>query len=263
MMDKIQLVNLYESGVISKQQLGQLRRITLESLIDKILSSDKEAGNWLDSKKSKLCTKKIAVGIGYGTEPVNIRQSFRLDLNICEKKLQQRGIIINESKTTKEIGDANVQGFLKFVNTRLESHIYQWPINKKGALYRKAIWAYFLDIPVVDVSTTPEMFSRNEEVKGVLLHIDKMIAEGTVKTLDHSAEAALDEVLDNMTSRSISTLRQQLKEVREKYSFEREEKKRLATENHELRNSLSFYEQKDRALLSGNGVDSLKKAGAH
>ena len=263
MMDKIQLINLYESGTISKQRLGQLRRISLEHLINKILSCDKEAGNWLDSKKSKLCTKKVAIGIGYGTEPVNVRQSFRLDLDTCEKKLQQRGVIITESKTTKEIGDDNVQGFLKFVNTRLESHIYQWPINKKGALYRKAIWAYFLDTPVIDVRSTPEMFSRNEEVKEILSFIDKVIAEGTVKTLDHSAEAALDEVLDNMTSRSISNLRQQLKEVREKYNFEREEKKRLATENHDLRNRLSFYEQKDRALLSTNGVHSLKKAGAH
>jgi hypothetical protein len=263
MLDKTQLNDLYEAGTIGKQQLGMLRRIELESLIENILSSEQAAAEWLDEKKSKICTNKLATAIGYGIKAVNIRQSFKPELVSCQEKLRQRGVIETDSKTTKETGDSNANEFLLFVRIRLDNTIYQWPINKKGNLYRKAIWAFFLDLPIAEIRTTPEMFSRNDDVKGILSFIDTKIAEGTLKTLDISAEAALDEVLDNMTSRSISTLRQQLKEVREQISFEREEKKRLAAENAGLRKELAYYEQKDKALISGKGVASLKKAGVH
>ncbi|MBU2969233.1 hypothetical protein KO527_07735 [Pseudoalteromonas sp. C2R02] len=263
-MDKAQLISQYEAGTIGKQQLGQLRRMVLEPLIEKILSSSvQDACDWLDDKKSKLCTKKIAAAVGYDIKPVNVRQSFKPELVSCQKKLKKRGVIVTDSKTTKEIGDENARDFLEFMDLRLCNKSYRWPINNKGQLYRKAIWAYFLDLPVVDVKNTPEMLSRNEDVKNMLSSVDVKIVEGKVKTLDHSSEAALDEVLNNMTSRSISTLRQQLKEVREKVSFEREEKKRLAEENEELLKKVAFYEQKDKALISGSGVASLKKAGVH
>jgi uncharacterized protein (DUF2164 family) len=84
-----------------------------------------------------------------------LRQSFKSEIVSAEQILRQRNIIINESKTTKQVGDENAKNFLVFIEDRLSNSIYEWPINNKKRLYHKKMWAFYLDQEMKDIKSAP------------------------------------------------------------------------------------------------------------
>jgi hypothetical protein len=261
-MDKSVLQSQYESGTIGKQGLGQLRRLTLQNILDEILTlKDEDAKGWLDKGHSKLDRTKLAEAVGYETKSVNLRQSFKEIIEVAEEKLSQRKIIVNEAKTNIEVRDENVINFLAFMNERLANPKYEWPINKNNRLFHRRIWSYFLDQKIEEVKSVPAFF-RSTEVKQLFADIDVKIANNEVNTLSYASEAALDEMLDSMTSAAVSKLSQQLKETKERLASEREEKKSLETENHTLKAELERYKARDQSMINSS-LSSIKIAGAH
>lgn len=263
-MDRQQLESQYHAGTIGKLALGKLRRLSLTAVLDDIekLPDLEIKLAWLDNKLSKIERKKLADAVGFDTKPDTLRQTLKDDVVKCEGRLRDRGLIVNQAKTTKQVGDENAANFLAFIDERLDSSTYQWPINNRKRLYHKKLWSFFLDQPMDEIKSAPKFFSGNNEVREKLASIDMLFADNAVKTLSYAEETALDEMQDTMTSAALSTLRQQLKEVTEKLAAEREARKDLESKNHELKLELKQYKARDLAM-TGTTVSSLKIAGAH
>jgi hypothetical protein len=250
------LIKKYSQSKISKQELGSLRRFTLTNLLNSlIVLPPKEAKLWLDSSHSKLSTSKLALAIGYKTKTDNIRQSFKELVLTYETILKDKNIIESTKKTNIEISEANERKFLLFIDSRLDDETYQWPMNNKGALYRRIIWAYYLDTPPKEIKSAPSFFTRNKLIKDKLKDIDIKMVTGGVRSLDYSATCVLEEMTDTMESKAITYLKYELKKAKQEVVALRED-------NIKLEAQLKEVELKDEALLSKD-IASFKRGCAH
>jgi len=251
------LINKFEEQTISKQELGMLRRAVLSDLLDSIKDLKTEAAihEWLDAKKSKLNTSKLADSVGYGCKPVNIRQSFKTLVSDCEDELKKAGMITSEAKSNVEKHEEESSQFLAFIQDRLENPDYEWPKNMRGGLYRKAIWAFYLDIPIDEIKYVSDLLTRNIEIKNKLAEIDVLISNNEIKSLDYSSNSAIDEMSETYLSHALSSMRQKLKEKSEEVVFLRHEVNRLEQ-------TISEYENKAKALQASD-ITAFKKGSAH
>ncbi|MDC3189519.1 hypothetical protein NQU96_07190 [Pseudoalteromonas elyakovii] len=241
---------------LGKRELGQLRRILLTEVLDNIISNDcLNADKWLDKKKSRLDKNKLASAVGYGITPDNIRQSFVKQVKEAEEVLRVAGKITTKPKTNSQIHNENLEAFTSFLKERLDEDGYYWPKNAKGFLYRKAIWAYFLDIPPEEVKYLPSFINSDAELAEMLSNIDILISEDQVKSIDYKRESALDEMEDTMTNRALSAMRLKLKEKSEEVVLLREELK-------ETKQELAELKQQQKSLLS-QGLTAFKQGSAH
>jgi hypothetical protein len=255
MNDKSEFIKKYHVEGLSKQELGKLRRILLEELLDSIVIDTNNIKQWLDNKETKFVTSKLAKAIGYNTKAVNIRQSFKRLVRKYEDKLKKDGILKGNAKNNIQIRDDNLKAFTIFLNERKSEPEYSWPRNLKGLLYRKGIWGYFLDIPPKEVSSIPSFFTTDEKMEELLSSIDVKIAKGEVKSIGYERESALDEMSETMSSHALSSLRQKLKAKTEEVLMLREE-----LNNVQLK--LKQYEYREKARLKG-GKEAYKSGGIH
>lgn len=251
---RLALVEKFEQGTINKQDLGQLRRLTLESVLSDIESDPNSAIEVLNTKRTKIDLKKLAALVGYDIKPVNIRQSFK-DVVASTEKALITASVIHVEKDASEQRQETVQNFIAFIETRLGEQMYEWPTNAKGSLYRKAIWAFFLDTAIEEVEYTSPLLSKDADIAKMLADIDVKIANGEVKTIAFTSDSALDEMSDTMKSRAISKLRQQLKETQEKVTEEREARLKVEKE-------LEQFKQAKKRLL-GSTTDAVKAGSIH
>jgi hypothetical protein len=256
-VNKPLLVEKFKLGTISHFELGKLRKLSLIELLDDLITLDANELKrlWLDKNASKLVTSKIAEAIGYDTKPHNVRQSFKKLVLKYEKVLKERGIIIKEKLTNEEVGQDNAKDFLAFIDERLNDVDYQWPRNEKGGVYRRVLWALYLDIDPADVKGTPSFFSRHSDVARKLIDIDLLLVEDKIKWLDYKSESALEAMSDTMLSRALSKYRVELKQAREELVLLREQ-------NAELEQKLKFYDARDEAMVR-SGINSFKAGSAH
>lgn len=258
MTTKEQLIKKYsdQDNYLSKKELGQLRRYILTELLETILANNGQfANDWIDKNKTKLRTSKLATAMGYGTTSDNIRQSFKKIVRDCQDKLRDLGIITGESKTNIQKSNENLAAFTLFLQERLADIAYEWPQNIKGFLYRKAIWAYFLDIPLDEVKYMPSFFTSNEALGDLLSDIDARIYKAMVKTLPYDNASSLDEMSDVMLSRQLSAMRIKLKEKTTEVVMLREELRELQEDLDEMVQSKEF-------ILKG-GINAFKRGSAH
>jgi hypothetical protein len=255
-IDINELFKKYELGVISKKDLGKLRRQKLIGVLDDIIkSSPIQAIKWLDKNRSKISTAKLAKSIGFRTKTDTIRQSFKDLVSQYEDELRENGIITTDKQTNIEVGEANAKAFSTFLRKRLKDRSYYWPKNNKGGIYRRIIWAYFIDVSPEQVESAPSFFTRNKAIKKQLDEIDLMIVNDQVKTLDYSSTSALDEMSDTMLSRALSNIRLELKNARTELFLLREQ-------NADFEQRLKEYESKEKALLA-KGINAFKTGSAH
>ena len=254
MSDKSELIKKYDDEGLGKQELGKLRRLLLEELLHSLISDLKSVKKWLDKKETKFDTSKIAKAIGYETKPYNIRQSFRGLVKEYEAKLPE-GTLKGAAKTNVQIRDETLIAFSAFVEERLIEPDYEWPRNLKGFLYRKGIWAYFLDIPPKEVTYIPSFFNNDSSMKTLLSNIDVKIAKGEVKSIDYEGESAIDEMSDNMTNYALTNLRNKLKAKKEEVMMLREELESIKLQ-------LGQYKHKEELRLTG-GKQAFKAGSIH
>lgn len=255
MNDKSQLIKKYDDEGLGKQELGRLRRILLEELLENIVNDLPNIKQWLDKRETKLDTSKLAKAIGYGTKPHNIRQSFKGLVKQYEDKLP-KGVIKSSAQTNTQIRDENIIAFTKFLAERLEEPSYEWPRNLKGFLYRKGIWAYFLDIPPSEVKFLPAFFNNDSSVRDLLASIDVKIVKGEVETLSYEQDSAIDEMKGTMGDFAISSLRAKLKAKTEEVLMLREE---LESAKREL----AQHKQKEKMRLTGGRQEAFKSGSIH
>ncbi|SFD10134.1 hypothetical protein [Pseudoalteromonas denitrificans] len=254
MSNKLQLIEQYNDGSIGKTALGQLRRMMLNAVLSDISRlPDNEVIKYLNKKRSKIELKSIADKVGYGIEPVNIRQTFKAEISGFTQELIKRGLLKVGEKSSVERNSETVTALKEFITKRLQNEKYEWPVNLKGLLYRKALWAYFLDTPVDEVKYVSPLFSRDDEVRELLEVIDIKIVNGEVKTISYVADSALDEMQDTMTSRALSTLRQEMIKTQNKLMASKEE-------NRQLKREIKQYEEEKKRMLTNN--KSAFKAGS-
>jgi hypothetical protein len=235
---KQQLIEQFNHQTIGKQALGQLRRIVLCEVLNDLASLPPDAAvKMLDKNRSKIDLAKLAVKVGYKTSATTIRQSFKKEVKQVEKGLREKKIIVSEEKSRSEQKDDNVAGFLEFINARLNEPDYEWPMNLKGALYRRAIWAFYTDTPLDDVEYPAAILSRDKLIVPMLADIDVKIASNEVKTIDFSALSSIDEMKNTMESKAISQLRKELKTAKNKLVVEREARLSIKQELAELKSS--------------------------
>jgi hypothetical protein len=257
-----QLTDKFDDDSISKQELGKLRRMLLENILSNIESSSNEdVKQYLDKKHSKIDRAKLANLIGYKTKPVNLRQSFKTEIEEAEKLLKERGVIATEAKNNSQVHDDNVSRFLTFIQVRLvkAEPAYHWPVNNKGRLFHRVIWAFFLNQSPNEIKSAPSLFYRNNDVKRALADIDiKLANEEILKTLDYASESALDEMNDNMTSAALTKYRQQIKKANEILASEREERRKLEKKIWELEDELNIYKQNKKKLSNLESKSDVK-----
>lgn len=255
-MDEAMLIERYNNNTIGKRELGALRRLTLERIIHELAEANAdEVYEFLNKNRTKIDLNKLADKVKYGLKAVNIRQSFKTDVLTLEEILRSRKIIDSDKKNEKQKKAENTQRFIEFIEERLTEPSYVWPVNQKGALYRKGIWAFFLDMPIDEINYTNPILASDASIKTLLADIDVKIARGEVMTASFASNAALDEINDTMESAAIASLRQILKETQEKLVEEREA--RISIENE-----LNEIKQKDKLML-GQGSDAIKAGSIH
>lgn len=244
-----ELIELFQTGKINKKQIGQLRRMTLMSILQRAEIDTEFAKSILTQKKNKLDRKKIAELIGFDTKAYNITQSFACEIKQAEKGLVKQKVIID--KTNTQIRSEALSKLLAWLQERINDEKYCWPVNDKNRIYRRVLWAYFLDVDPAEVRHTGALMNE-ADVQKTLSELDIKIAKGQLKTLDYSATAAIEEMSDTMQSRAISALTAENKELKEKLANAREEVRNL-------RLDLKVYQARDLALSEGN----IKGAGIH
>lgn len=257
-MNKSELVAQYNagkiSGKISKQGLGNLRKIILGEVLNELTSDDlpiKEARKMLDSKLSKIDYNVLASKIGYDCKAVNLRQSFKLDIKEAENKLREKGIIVEDKKSRSEQKDDNIAGFLEFIQARLNDSAYEWPKNLKGGLYRRAIWAFYTNTPLEDIKYAGSILSQDNIIRKTLADIDVKIANNEVKALDFSSLSAIDDMSNTMESKVIAQLRKDLAVAQKRLVEEREARLTLEQNLAEIRRAQKRLLRGDTTALKG------------
>lgn len=236
------LIAAYENDTIGKQQLGTLRRLLLTDLLDSIKSDPKLAKSFLSNNGNKLDRKKLANAVGYGLKTVNISQSFKDLVDETESSLKANDII--STKTDETIRQESVEDFKTWLNERIADHDFQWPVNNKNAVYRRVLWAFYLNADPSEITKAGSIMN-DSDIRNALAEMDVRIVRGEVETADYAAASALEEMSDTMQSKAIGKLSAEVKELKEK----------LANANEEIRNlklDLKVYETRDQSLLKGN-----------
>ena len=251
------LIKKYNAGTINHHEIGKLRKTILVELLESIVKVDAPQirDKWLDKKASKLSTSKLAVAVGFGTKNHNIRQSYKLLVNEYEQKLKDIGVITTEKLTNSEVSADNASNFIAFIDERLADSHYHWPRNDKGGVYRRMLWAMYLNIDPIEISQAPSFFNRNSDVADKLKEIDLLLIEDKVRHLDYKSESALDAMSETMQSRALSTMRAELKQVKEELVILREQ-------NAKYEQQLMFYKAKEEAR-SSSGIGAFKMGSAH
>lgn len=266
--NKEALINKFFNKKISKVELGGLRRIVLNEILDKVLQcNNDDIADYLSSNKSKIDRAKLSKLMGFGTTTDSLRQTYKEEIENVENLLRSRGIITGFVKTNKEVHSENIEGFTAFIKTRLEmkSPEYYWPVNNNGRLFQRVIWAMYLDQPVEKTKSAPNFFYE-EPVCTLIADIDAKLACGEIlKTLDYASASALDEMNDCMTSAALRTARQKIKELQEQKAALREDYKKLEKDNNKLQedkvaleSELNLYKQKRKSLNSLNKKSDIK-----
>lgn len=254
-MDKQQLIEQFEADAINRQSLGVLRRMVIQEIFANLIDQDPEViASILNKKKTKVDLKKLAKQVGFKIKPHNIRQSFMGEVVKFQDGLRAKGHIAEDDKTRTQESDENTKALIDFIKLRLTEPDYKWPINLRGTLYRRALWAYFIDTPLEEVKYPGSAMSK-PEVKELIAEVDVKIVNEELQTLDYSDNSALDEMSDTMESKAISRLRKELKESQENLVAEREA--RLALEKE-----MKQYKQRQKGLLSA-GTDAIKSGSIH
>jgi hypothetical protein len=236
----------------SKLELGRARRQNLGVILDKILiNKDSYAQRFLNKKG--LDKKALCEAIGLDIKPVNLRQSFKEEVDCVEKRLIECGLIIIEDKPQSETENGKI--FTGWLNENLSDATFLWPVGHNQLLYRKALWALFTEQNIEELGRTPTLFSRNKAVKDKLKVIDLKLANKELKTSSFASESALEEMQDSMTNTKIASLSQKVKALTEQLASERQEKERIAIELNKLKLI-------NETLLTGT-PSSVKLAGVH
>jgi len=267
-LSKEVLIEKFNNEEISKVDLGNLRRICLKEIFDKILQSNSDdIADYLSLNKSKIDRAKLAKFMGYETTTDSLRQTYKDEIEEVESVLRNRGVITGVVKSNKEVHSENIEGFTTFIQARLEMNkpAYFWPVNNNGRLFQRVIWAMYLDQPIEQIKSGPNFF-YDEPIRGLIADIDAKLACGELlKTLDYASESASDEMNDCMTSAALRTARQQIKKLQEQKAALREDNKKLEKENDklqedkvELEDELNLYKQKSKSLNSLNKKSDIK-----
>jgi hypothetical protein len=254
-MDKQELIEQFEANVINRQSLGVLRRMVIQEIFESLIEQPIEViATILNKKRTKVDLKELAKKVGYKIKTDNIRQSFMDEVVKFQDSLRAKGYIAEDEKNRTQESDENTNLLINFIRLRLAEPNYEWPINLRGTLYRRAFWAYFIDTPLGEVKFPGSAMSK-PEVKELLAEIDVKIVNGKLKTLNYSNDSALDEMSDTMESKAISRLRKELKECRDELVEEREVRLSLEKE-------VAQYKQRQKGLL-GATSDAIKSGSIH
>ena len=217
-MDKQQLIEKFEAGTINRQGKGVLRR------------------------------KELVKLVGYGIKADNIRQSFMDEVRGFQDNLRDKGHITVAEKSRSQETDENTKALIDFLHARLAEPDYKWPMHFKGTLYRRAMWAFFIDTPLSEVKYPGAPMSK-KEVKELCAEIDVKMVNKELQTLDYSSASATDEMSDTMESKAISQLRKELKESKEKLVEEREVRLKLEQQVEEYK-----YKKKESLCAGRNAI---------
>lgn len=255
MSDKDQLIKDYKIGTLGKQGLGRLRRLLLTEIL-------RNPWQFYDEKFRKLDRARIAEAVGFGTTPATLRQSFKHEIEEAEASLVVQGVVVAQTRTNADIGQESAVSFLSWIEERLKEPDFEWPVSHKGHLYRRGLWASYLGQELEDIARAPSLFARNGEVKDILDQVDVKIVEGQVQTCSLASASALDELTDTMTSRALSTLRAEVKELQEKLVAERESRLKTEKRNALLEQEVNRLQAKEQSLLS-TALEDIKIAGLH
>jgi ABC-type phosphate transport system auxiliary subunit len=128
---------------------------------------------------------------------------------------------------------------------------YQWPVNNKNKIYRRVLWAFYLDTDPVEITNIGAIMN-DKDIQTILADLDVKVVRQEVKKLDYAATSALEEMSDTMQSKAISKLTAETKELKEKLTIVNEEVRAL-------RNQLKVYEARDESLINAD----IKGGGIH
>jgi uncharacterized protein YwgA len=246
---RAQLIEAYKNNNISKQELGKLRRMELIDLLKSLESDTSLAEMYLHKNRNKLVPKRLAEKIGYGMQAVNISQSFRQLVNDTEAVLREMNVILADTDTF--LHKQSISEFKKWLKERLARPNYMWPTNNRNQVYRRVLWAFYLDTDPLEI-TKPGTLMNDSSIRLMLAQLDVKITKKEVNTLNYSATSALEEMSDTMQSKAISKLTAENKTLKEKLTMAREDIR-------ELEQKLKVYEARDEAL----GIGNIKGANIH
>lgn len=241
-MNKEELIERYNNDTISRQQLGSLRRIILDELLQSFKEDAVLAKSFLTKNGNKLDRKKLAAGVGFGIKTVNISQSFKELITKAEETLKADQIIIE--KSDEKIRQESLESFNVWLNEKIETPDFLWPVNNKNGVYRRILWSIFLDADPSEITKAGSIMN-DSGIKKALAELDVKIVRGEVQTADYAPDSALEEMSDTMQSKAISRLAAETKVLKE----------RLAHANEQIRGlraDLKVYEARDKSLLENN-----------
>jgi hypothetical protein len=248
-MTKEQLVLAHQNNTIGKQQLGHLRRMVLTDLLKSLEANPALAQSFLKINGNKLDRAKLADKVGFGLKAVNISQSFKELIEETEASLKANEVIKTDSDAV--LRQKSIDCLKEWLNERIMNPAYQWPVNNKNKIYRRVLWAFYLDTDPVEITNIGAIMN-DKDIQTILADLDVKVVRQEVKKLDYAATSALEEMSDTMQSKAISKLTAETKELKEKLTIVNEEVRAL-------RNQLKVYEARDESLINAD----IKGGGIH
>ena len=213
-------------------ELGNLRVESFEQVVIpmlKKLTAEEIRANWMRGKG--LNKAKLAEAVGWDCKTQSFRQNTRLEelfngletILEVDNKLEANGGGKPDKTSTQRQGQGNEEALQSFIEGKLQAGT-PWPMDHRGTLYRKAVFAEMSEQPIDEVVRLPGWLSSRTGCKLVLDKIDALVIQDELPTEDMSAYSAMDEVTEDMTNPLIRKLQAENKILQLTLEAERTEK---------------------------------------
>lgn len=157
------------------------------------------------------------------------------------------------SNVSQDVGLENERKLLKMLD-EMEQNGTPFPVNAKGGLYIKALWARLSEQPLEEISKAPSWFNGRNACKTRLQDIKNKLAAGdlpTEETQTTTKDEALADLLDSSSNKTLQMMKSRMNSLKETLDSERAEKIELRKKNDELQQEIRKLRMRDEMVLTG------------
>lgn len=143
---------------------------------------------------------------------------------------------------------------LLFMLDEMEKNNEPFPVNGKGGLYVKALWARLSGQSVDDITKAPSWFNARHKCKERLETIKTKLAQGQLKKAEEvvtEKDTALADLMDSSSNKTLQMMKSRMNSLKEKLDSERAERSKLQQDNYALKDELSRLKQREEMILNG------------
>lgn len=157
------------------------------------------------------------------------------------------------SKSSQDKGLENEIRLLSMLD-EMEANGEPFPVNRKGGLFVKALWAKLSGQPIEEIKKAPGWFNERRACKNRLAEIRTKLAQGNLQKSEQpisEKDSALEDLRDSSSNKTVQMMKTRMNSLKEKLDSERAEKSKLMKDNKALRDELDRLKQREDMIING------------